>query len=885
MKLLIKKIFAITIIICIVLNILMPIMHAYNEEEPLQTDETEKLEEEEDKETQEETVEQENEEQPQETTQQESVELPQGTIEKDNDTDKEEYNENEEDIKIEQTENQEIENEIINVTYSTHVQNIGWQSWKSNGETAGTSGKSLRLEAIKIQTNSTVKTNIKYQVHIQDIGWQSWKSNGEIAGTSGRNLRLEAIKIRLESSNDYTIRYRVHIQNIGWQDWKTGGEIAGTSGQSLRLEAIEIVMEKKTPKTKLYIDTQQNKTINSPRHLYVQGWKMTNLYGTKVVAYLDGNTAPLNENLIKYQRRDDVLANIKGFGTAEENPLPGFIIDIFTENLTEGAHNVIIKAVLNNKTLAEETINFEVIKKLSVEYSAHIQNIGWNDYVDNGETCGNINSGKRIEALKLNIYNSNYAGTIQYSAHVQNIGWQNYVNNNEIIGTTGKGYRIEAIKIRITEELLENYDIYYRTYAQNIGWLAWTLNGEISGTQGMSCMLEAIEIKLVEKGTVIDTTGNAFIQKPTINYKTHVQDIGWQKDVSEGNITGTTGQGKRLEAIQFRITNTDLSGTIKCSTHVQDKGWLGYVDAGAIAGTTGQGKRLEAIKIKLTGELEQKFDIYYRTHVQNLGWIAWAKNGEPAGSEGYSYRLEAIQIKLVAKGGNAPGNTGGHFYNKLLERKSIEGVKLILGNVCAGIDVSSHQGNIDWRSIKNQADFAIIRCGYGQNYTSQDDMYFETNIQGCINNGIPIEVYLYSYADSVEKASSEADHILRLCNKYKNYINKIWYDVEDASVFNQINAGTLSKESLAQIVDTFSNKLKTNGYNVGLYSYTYALNNYFTKETTNKYDIWAANYPGDSQDIFEAKYNLYKILYKMWQFTSEGTISGISGNVDMSIRF
>ena len=205
--------------------------------------------------------------------------------------------------------------------------------------------------------------------------------------------------------------------------------------------------------------------------------------------------------------------------------------------------------------------------------------------------------------------------------------------------------------------------------------------------------------------------------------------------------------------------------------------------------------------------------------------------------------------------------------------------------MCAGIDVSSHQGNIDWRSIKNQADFAIIRCGYGQNYTSQDDMYFETNIQGCINNGIPIEVYLYSYADSVEKANSEADHILRLCNKYKNYINKIWYDVEDGSVFNQINAGILSKESLSQIVDTFSNKLKSNGYNVGLYSYTYALNNYFTKETTNKYDIWAANYPGDSQDVFEAKYNLYKILYKMWQFTSEGTISGISGNVDMSIRF
>ena len=88
-----------------------------------------------------------------------------------------------------------------------------------------------------------------------------------------------------------------------------------------------------------------------------------------------------------------------------------------------------------------------------------------------------------------------------------------------------------------------------------------------------------------------------------------------------------------------------------------DIGWQGWQSNGAISGTSGQSKRLEAIQIKLTGELVNKYDIYYRVHAQEFGWLDWAKNGESAGTAGYSYRLEAIEIKLVDKGGKAPGLT------------------------------------------------------------------------------------------------------------------------------------------------------------------------------------------------------------------------------------
>ncbi len=84
--------------------------------------------------------------------------------------------------------------------------------------------------------------DVEYQVHVQNIGWQNWVKNGEIAGTTGQSLRVEAIRIKLngEVAKRYDVFYRTHVQNIGWQNWVKNGEIAGTTGQSLRVEAIQI---------------------------------------------------------------------------------------------------------------------------------------------------------------------------------------------------------------------------------------------------------------------------------------------------------------------------------------------------------------------------------------------------------------------------------------------------------------------------------------------------------------------------------------------------------------------------------------------------------------------------------------------------------------------
>ena len=151
---------------------------------------------------------------------------------------------------------------------------------------------------------------------------------------------------------------------------------------------------------------------------------------------------------------------------------------------------------------------------------------------------------------------------------------------------------------------------------------------------------------------------------PKVRYRTHVQTYGWQGWKFNGSMSGTSGQAKRLEGIEIKLTNKPYSGGISYTTHVQSYGWQGNVNNpstwrsnGAMSGTSGEAKRLEAICITLTGKMAEHYDIYYRVHTQTYGWLDWAKNGEIAGTTGCAKRLECIQVVLVKKGAAAPGNT------------------------------------------------------------------------------------------------------------------------------------------------------------------------------------------------------------------------------------
>lgn len=121
----------------------------------------------------------------------------------------------------------------VGIEYSAHIENIGWQESKENGEIAGTVGEALRIEALVIKS----ELPIEYRGHIEGIGWTDWVKNGSIVGTTGQSKRLEAIELKA----DRELIATAHIQDIGWEEKKIGKHLViGTEGRALRLEALTL---------------------------------------------------------------------------------------------------------------------------------------------------------------------------------------------------------------------------------------------------------------------------------------------------------------------------------------------------------------------------------------------------------------------------------------------------------------------------------------------------------------------------------------------------------------------------------------------------------------------------------------------------------------------
>lgn len=167
-----------------------------------------------------------------------------------------------------------------------------------------------------------------------------------------------------------------------------------------------------------------------------------------------------------------------------------------------------------------------------------------------------------------------------------------------------------------------------------------------------------------------------------------------------------------------------------------------------------------------------------------------------------------------------------------------------------GVDISYHNGNVDFETLKkNGIEFVILRCGYGQDLKEQDDKQFKKNVEKCIKNNIPYGVYLYSYANTIAKAKSEAEHTKRLL-KGLTPAYGVWYDVED-------KIHPHDRTLLTDIVCTFCNEIEKAGFYVGVYASLNWFKNRFDKRI-DKYDKWVAQW---------SKECTYDGDYGIWQFT------------------
>ena len=190
-----------------------------------------------------------------------------------------------------------------------------------------------------------------------------------------------------------------------------------------------------------------------------------------------------------------------------------------------------------------------------------------------------------------------------------------------------------------------------------------------------------------------------------------------------------------------------------------------------------------------------------------------------------------------------------------------------------GIDVSSYQGDINWEKVK--VDFAIIRCGYGDDVLGQDDKYFINNVNGCIKNNIPFGVYIYSYAKNLSGTAS-IDSEVRHCQRLLGNLSKrpfvVYIDMEDDST------SYLSKDVLTNYALEFCKRIESFGYKAGVYANLNWFNNYLdgARLKQNGYSIWCAKYSEQKPDMD---------FCDMWQYSDKGRVEGIKGVVDMNYMY
>lgn len=205
-----------------------------------------------------------------------------------------------------------------------------------------------------------------------------------------------------------------------------------------------------------------------------------------------------------------------------------------------------------------------------------------------------------------------------------------------------------------------------------------------------------------------------------------------------------------------------------------------------------------------------------------------------------------------------------------IDAQSLADEALSNGAVARGIDVSNFQGTIDWNQVKAAGiEFAILKVGpvYGK-----PDSTFERNATECERLGIPYGVYYYSYARSVADANKEADRTLAWLGGHHPSL-PVYYDLEDNYILQDPN---FSKDKLAQIAQTFCNRMEAVGFKSGIYANLNWFNNYLNSPSLSGYDHWVAQYNWRCD---------YAGNYSFWQYSSSGNVPGVNGRCDMNYCF
>ena len=611
---------------------------------------------------------------------------------------------------------------VKNVSVSAHVQNIGWMDSVGSGKVAGTTGRGLNLEALKISlevdgatSQEQIANAVSVEAHVSNVGWQPAVGNGGTAGTTGQSRAVEALRVRLsgELSARYTVWYRVHSAEFGWLGWACDGADAGSAGYGRAVQAVQVaVLPKGDPApgdtaTPFVDRTSEPPSVSYRAHVAGIGWQGSVSDGA--VAGTTGQGRAL----------EALSGSVSWYGHGSSSlEVRAHVSNVGWQGWTSGT------AGTTGRSLAVEALQFrlsgEAASSYDVWYRVHCSDYGWLGWAKDGASAGTVGLSKAVQAVQVvlvpkggaapgpaggafrgagerlsgsslsvsgspagssfsggvltlgsergpvlgsvaaTVDNLESDGSVCYRGLLLGSGWQGETSSDGAqLGASGGGLQLKAVRFELSGGLAERYDVWYRSCDSARGWLGWASAGEPSGVESGASGLTAVQVALVAKGSgAPGPAEGAYVSGaasgPSLVLQGHVAERGWLPAVGGGEDVGTTGRGLALQAVRASLEGAGEGSSVSVAAHVAGIGWQDAASAPSYAGTVGQGRAVQAVRVSLSGPVSERYDVWYRVHAAGYGWLGWAKDGEAAGTEGLGVQAEALQAVLVEKGGDAP---------------------------------------------------------------------------------------------------------------------------------------------------------------------------------------------------------------------------------------
>ena len=704
---------------------------------------------------------------------------------------------------------------------------------------------------------------------------------------------------------------KINLENIKDGSHELSLKVISREGIIIAEDARTIKIEKY--KAKMYLENPYGNKIVKPE-FEIGGWVMATDKNVTINAYIDGQKQEI-KNLIR-KERNDVVNAITGYGDITTNPTPGFEGTIQLSNISEGTHTFKIEVispegiVISTETVAINVENYKT--RTYIETPTEGQEIQpYTDLKVDGwlmTDCKNSQIQILIDGVKQDniqikrLTRNDVISAIQGYGGIENNPTPGFSITVDLSQIAGGKHEIELRILSNTGEILskETKNITYKKYKTEThietpkqgseitleglridGWIMTEEENIDIKLYLDNKEIQNIDIKRLLREDVINAMGAEFggIEKnptPGFSIPLDVEEIPDGAHIATIKIFTQNGQMVATSSTSFvvnkyiALANTEVPkdmGQSKATMLIG--GWLMSTDSEA------------QIKIYINNE-EQEIIELIRKERQDVidgifGYGDETVNPKP-GFEAeidiskYEDGIYELKVEIVSKEG------------KIMSTETRRVV--IYNKYDIGIDVSKHNGSIDWEQVKKSGiQFAIIRAGnrgYGEAGNMVEDPYFVQNMNGAIANGIKVGVYYFSQAITVEEAIQEAEATLRMIqdNGFAGKLSlPIVIDTEAAGG----RADSMTKEQRTTVVKAFCERIKQAGYTPMVYANKSWLKNNLIMSELEQYEVWVAHYVKTDDPINNP--TDYDGRFEIWQYTSEGSVPGVSGNVDIDISY